>query len=111
MAGGLELYPHRSRWQAPAGAGQPGRHRRAERRSRRGVGGAAPGAHPGTASKKSATGGGDDDDPDDERRLRRAEIAIMKWMGWDESQLHSARSSTIAEIAALMREGQQEDDD
>lgn len=32
----------------------------------------------------------------------------MKWMGWDEGQLHAAHTSTIAEIVALMQEAAEE---
>jgi hypothetical protein len=34
----------------------------------------------------------------------------MKWMGWDEAQLHGARSGTIAEIVELMREAHEAND-
>jgi hypothetical protein len=35
----------------------------------------------------------------------------MRYMGWDEEQLHSARTGTIAEIAAIMREQAEELED
>jgi hypothetical protein len=36
---------------------------------------------------------------------------MMKFMGWDEEQLNRAHSSTVAEIAAIMREQAGEDEE